>query len=52
VLVVPFDEEIVRVAWAPDQKRIAILDHQARLHVARVKAPGPTTITIDESMIR
>jgi hypothetical protein len=52
VLVVPMDGGIARVAWSPDQSRIAILDSQGAMHVAEVEPPGLTTIQVDKSAIR
>jgi len=52
VLVVPFEEKVESLSWAPYQYAVAILDAQGVLHMARVTAPGPMTIVVDESSIR
>ena len=52
VLVVPFEGKIKKLSWAPYQEAVAILDAKGVLHMARVTAPGPVTITVDESQIR
>jgi hypothetical protein len=52
VLVVPFEDTIKTLSWAPYQEAIAILDAQGVLHMARVTPPGPMTIEVDESQIK
>jgi hypothetical protein len=52
VLVVPLDVAAASVAWSPYQERIAILDDEDRLLVARVERPGLTPVTVEETEIR